>query len=81
MDRALKRLFPKGEDRADAMRILEVLFEKPDRVLRGENLLQRADVPLMQGLVILARLTHEGLIQHPKAGSYCVGRAARISAG
>jgi DNA-binding IclR family transcriptional regulator len=81
MDRALERLFPKGEDHAAALQILEVLFEQPDRVIRGEDVLRQAGVPLMQGLVILARLTHEGLIQRPKAGAYSVGRITELNAG
>lgn len=80
MDTALERLFPASEERADAMRILQVLFDAPDKVLRGEDVLARASVSLMQGLVILARLTHEGLIQHPSPGTYSVGRAARLNA-
>ena len=80
MERAIERLFPDAEDQAAAMRIVQVLFEKPDDVLRAEEILRRADVSLMQGLVVLARLTSQGLIQHPRPGAYSVGRIARSQA-
>lgn len=78
MDEQLRRLFPAAGDRDIAIRILTVLYDKPDKPHPALELITVSGVGLAAGLVTLARLTHAGLIDHPAAGTYQVAVPVRV---
>jgi hypothetical protein len=67
----LDRLFPNVDDQAVAQRIVETL-EATDRAWTAEELRRAAEVSsVVTLLVVLARLTVAGVIEHPGLGLYC----------
>jgi predicted transcriptional regulator of viral defense system len=72
VDRRLRLLFPNPDDHGAALRLLEAMYAKPDRARLAMDLVRAAEVSPMTGLVILARLTNAGLIDHPTPGRYQV---------
>lgn len=60
-----------GDNAPDAQRLLDTLAAAPTRVWRADEIIAAAGITsIMAGMMILARLTHVGMIDHPDLGVY-----------
>jgi len=64
----IEDLFPRGQDAARA--VLLVLERNPRRVWTAEQLIETTQLRPIEVLLIVARLTNAGILEHPALGAY-----------